>query len=314
SVDPPPPRPSSPPSRTCLVTDSASSHLGPAADGAPASTARMAAEDAKTAKTAARATPYTAYSVSWNLTQRCNLECSHCYMSAFAGADTRGELSTAECRRVMDEIALVNPNVFLILTGGEPLLRKDIWDIAAYAAEKKFTTVLGTNGVLLREPEAQRMRAHGVLGASISLDSTDRAKHDAFRHLAGAWDAALRATRVLSDAGLDFSLHMSVTDWNVAEVPAMIDLAKRLGAKVLNFFFLVRTGRGKNLTDIDAAAYERILTYLARVQGVGGGPPSFVKALFGLGEPKSPEKFEDPWSVPGGPADGPPIRAKGARH
>ena len=68
--------------------------------------------------------PYTAYSVSWNLTQRCNLECAHCYMSAFAGADTRGELTTEECRRVIDEIAAVNPNVFLILTGGEPLLRK----------------------------------------------------------------------------------------------------------------------------------------------------------------------------------------------
>src|SRR6185436_7137066 len=115
-------------------------------------------------------------------------------------------------------------------------------------------------------------------------------------------------------AGLDFSLHMSVTDWNVTEVPAMIDLAKELGAKVLNFFFLVRTGRGKNLTDIDAAAYERILTYLARVQGVGGGPPSFVKALFGLGERKSPEKFEDPWSVPVGRADGLLIRAKCAPH
>jgi len=74
--------------------------------------------------------PYTAYSVSWNLTQRCNLECAHCYMSAFAGADTRGELGTDECRRVMDEIARVNPHVFLILTGGEPLLRKDIWDVA----------------------------------------------------------------------------------------------------------------------------------------------------------------------------------------
>src|SRR4029450_9617286 len=83
---------------------------------------------------------------------------------------------------------------------------------------------------------------------------------------------------------------------------------------VLNFFFLVRTGRGKNLTDIDAAAYERILAYLARVQGVGGGPPSFVKALFGLGERKSPEKFEDPWSVPVGRADGLLIRAKCAPH
>src|SRR2546426_1410085 len=128
----------------------------------------------------AGSTPYTAYSVSWNLTQRCNLECAHCYMSAHAAADTRGELTTEECRRVIDEIAAVNPNVFLILTGGEPFLRKDLFDIAAYAAEKTFTVVFGTNGVLLREKEAKLMRQHGVLGASISLDSLDRERHDLF--------------------------------------------------------------------------------------------------------------------------------------
>ena len=257
---------------------------------------------------------YTAYSVSWNLTQRCNLECAHCYMSAHGGADTRGELSTAECRRVMDEIASVNPNVFLILTGGEPLLRRDIWDVAGYAADKKFTTVFGTNGVLLREREAKLMRQHGVLGASISLDSTDRVKHDAFRRLPGAWDAAVRATRVLGDEGLDFSLHMSVTDWNVKEVPAMIDLARDLGAKVLNFFFLVRTGRGRDLTDIDAGAYEEILTYLAKVPGAGQGPPSFVRRMLGMAEAAPPDKFEDPWSTPVGRADGLLIRAKCAPH
>ena len=238
-------------------------------------------------------------------------------MSAFAGADTRGELSTEECRRVIDEIALVNPNVFLILTGGEPLLRRDVFDIAGYATEKKFTVVFGTNGVLLREREARLMRERGVLGASISLDSTDRARHDRFRRQAGAWDGAVRATKVLGDAGLDFSLHMSVTDWNVGEVPAMIDLAKELGAKVLNFFFLVRTGRGKDLTDIDAAAYEQMLTYLADTQGVGQGPPSFVKRMLGLGGPAPaavPTGFEDPWSTPVGRADGLLIRAKCAPH
>jgi radical SAM protein with 4Fe4S-binding SPASM domain len=249
-------------------------------------------------------------------------------MSAHAGADTRGELSTDECRRVIDEIARVNPNVFLILTGGEPLLRRDIFDVAGYASARGFTTVLGTNGVLLREREAQRMRDSGVLGASISLDSTDRTKHDAFRRLPGSWDGAVRATRVLTDAGLDFSLHMSVTDWNVTEVPAMIDLARTLGAKVLNFFFLVRTGRGADLTDIDAAAYERILTYLARAQGVGQGPPSFVRQMLGAaaailpggsrpGPPDPPAtspRFEDPWSAPVGQADGLLIRAKCAPH
>jgi radical SAM protein with 4Fe4S-binding SPASM domain len=253
--------------------------------------------------------------VSWNLTQRCNLECAHCYLSASAGADTRGELTTAECRRVIDEIAAVNPNVFLILTGGEPLLRRDLFEIAAAAAERRFTTVLGTNGVLLREREAALMRQHGVLGASISLDSTDQAKHDAFRHLPGAWAGAVRATRVLTDAGLDFSLHMSVTEWNVGEVPAMIDLARTLGAKVLNFFFLVRTGRGRALTDIDAGAYEEILAYLARAQGVGQGPPSFVQRLLGrTPAPEPPSSFEDPWSTPVGHADGLLIRAKCAPH
>jgi AdoMet-dependent heme synthase len=267
------------------------------------------------------AAPYTAYSVSWNLTQRCNIECAHCYMSAHAGADVRGELTTEECRRVIDEIARVNPNVFLILTGGEPLLRRDIFEVAGYASARGFTIVLGTNGVLLREREAQRMREHGVLGASISLDSTDRTRHDAFRHLPGAWDGAVRATRVLTDADLDFSLHMSVTDWNVGEVPAMIDLARELGAKVLNFFFLVRTGRGRDLTDIDAAAYERILTCLAEVQGVGAGPPSFVQRLLGLGgspaatpAPPGAAGFEDPWSTAVSQGDGLLIRAKCAPH
>ena len=108
---------------------------------------------------------------------------------------------------------------------------------------------------------------------------------------------------MLTDAGLDFSLHMSVTDWNVGEVPAMIDLARELGAKVLNFFFLVRTGRGRDLTDIDAAAYERILTYLAKVQGVGDGPPSFVRRLLGMGGgAPAAREFEDPWSTPVGRA------------
>jgi radical SAM protein with 4Fe4S-binding SPASM domain len=235
-------------------------------------------------------------------------------MSAHAGADTREELTTEECRRVIDEIAVVNPNVFLILTGGEPFLRKDLFEIAAHAAARKFTTVFGTNGLLLREKEAKAMREHNVLGASISLDSTDRARHDAFRRLPGAWDGAIRATRVLTDEGLDFSLHMSVTDWNVGEVPAMIDLARTLGAKVLNFFFLVRTGRGRDLTDIDAAAYERILTYLAKTQGVGSGPPGFVRRLLGMAAGASAPAFEDPWSTPVGDADGLLIRAKCAPH
>src|SRR5262249_54380070 len=147
--------------------------------------------------------------------------------------------------------------------------------------------------------------AHGVQGASLPLDSPDPDRHDRFRHLPGAWRGAVRATEALRAEGLDFSLHMSVTDWNVDEIPAMIDLARQLGARVLNFFFLVRTGRGAGLTDLSAAQYESILTDLVRVQERAGGPPP---AGAGLGQ------REDPGSAPVGRADGLLIRAKCAPH
>jgi radical SAM protein with 4Fe4S-binding SPASM domain len=107
--------------------------------------------------------------------------------------------------------------------------------------------------------------------------------------------------------GIDFSLHMSVTDWNVREIPAMIDLSRELGARVLNFFFLVRTGRGEGLTDITPAQYEEILTYLARAQGAGG-------ATDGATPDSVLERREDPWSVAVGRACGLLIRAKCAPH
>jgi hypothetical protein len=126
-------------------------------------------------------TDFVPYTVSWNLTQRCNQECAHCYLSAFPRADTKDELTTEECVRVVDEMAAVNPALLLILTGGEPFLRRDLFDLADRAVERGFTVVLGTNGFLLGEKQAQAMRQHGIQGASISLDSTDPARHDAFR-------------------------------------------------------------------------------------------------------------------------------------
>ncbi|MBI2528715.1 MAG: radical SAM protein [Candidatus Rokubacteria bacterium] len=214
----------------------------------------------------------TAYAVSWNLTRRCNLHCDHCYISAGPGPRPPDELSTAECRRVMDEIAEVNPDIFLILTGGEPLLRPDLPEIASAARARGFTVVVGTNGVLLRERQAQSLHAAGVQGVSLSLDSTVPARHDAFRRRPGSWQGAVRATEICRAEGLDFSLHMSVTEWNAREIPAMIELAGELGATVLNLFFLVRCGRGEGLTDIPAAQYEAILTDLVEMERAGGRP------------------------------------------
>jgi len=250
--------------------------------------------------------PYQAYSVSWNLTQRCNLFCTHCYMSAFSGADTSQDFTTSECYKVMDDMAKVNPNLFLILTGGEPLVRRDIFDIAAYGADKGFTCVLGTNGVLLGKTEARRMRESGLAGASISLDSVDSDRHDRFRQLSGSWKNAIRGTQFLKEEGLDFSLHMSVMAWNVDEIPAMIDLAHTLGARVLNFFFLVQTGRGEGIIDIRPDQYEAILTYLARAQGVGAQDAPVAGSLL--------DRFSDPWTSPAGQSGDLILRAKCAPH
>lgn len=245
-------------------------------------------------------------------------------MSAFPHADTAEDFSTRECYKVMDDIAKVNPDVFLILTGGEPLVRKDIFDIASYGSDKGFTVVLGTNGVLLGERQAKQMRRSGIQGASISLDSVDAKKHDAFRQLPGAFEGAIRATEILRAEGLDFSIHMSVMSWNVSEIPAMIDFVRGLGARVLNFFFLVQTGRGKNIIDIRPEQYEEILTYLAKAQGVGNQrsgirdqgsvknfqtgprPPAPGPGLFSISE--------DPWTSPAGESNGLILRAKCAPH
>ncbi|MBI4537354.1 MAG: radical SAM protein [candidate division NC10 bacterium] len=246
------------------------------------------------------------YTVSWNLTQRCNQECAHCYLSAFPRAASTDELTTEECVRILDEMAGVNPDLLLILTGGEPFLRRDLFDLAHHAVQKGFTVVLGTNGFLLREKQAMAMRQHGIQGASVSLDSTDPGRHDAFRQFPGSWEGAIRATETLRGEGLPFSLHMSVTGWNVGEIPAMIDLARHLGARVLNLFFLVRTGRGEGLTDIPAEEYERVLTEVARAQMFSrdDGPAAPHGAAPGSAS------GEEPWGGELGRAGGLTIRAK----
>ncbi|MFQ5443340.1 MAG: radical SAM protein, partial [Nitrospinales bacterium] len=149
---------------------------------------------------------FRAYSISWNLTKRCNLNCDHCYLDAdFRGGFRTDELNTEECFRVIDQIAEVNPNAFLILTGGEPLLRPDIYDIIRYAADKKFMVVLGTNGTLISNPEvAKKIKAAGAHGVGISIDSMDAGKHNKFRGVTKAWENSMQAFEVLNEVGIDF--------------------------------------------------------------------------------------------------------------
>ena len=210
---------------------------------------------------------FRAYSISWNLTKRCNLNCDHCYLDAnFRGGFRTDELSTDECRRVIDQIAEVNPNAFLILTGGEPLLRPDIYDLIRHAAEKKFMVVLGTNGTLINKINAEKIKAAGAHGVGISIDSMDAAKHNTFRGVPLAWERSMEAFDVLNEVGVDFLVQMSVSDMNYREIPDVVAFAEKAGAIAFNLYFLICTGRGQGNTDISNTAYEKALKLLYEQQ------------------------------------------------
>ncbi len=210
---------------------------------------------------------FRAYSISWNLTKRCNLNCDHCYLDAnFRGGFRTDELSTDECRRVIDQIAEVNPNAFLILTGGEPLLRPDIYDLIRHAAEKKFMVVLGTNGTLINKNNAEKIKTAGAHGVGISIDSMDASKHNTFRGVPFAWERSMEAFDVLNEVGVDFLVQMSVSDMNYREIPDVVAFAEKAGAIAFNLYFLICTGRGQGNTDISNAAYEKALKLLYEQQ------------------------------------------------
>nr|XP_061804831.1 adoMet-dependent heme synthase-like [Nerophis lumbriciformis] len=201
--------------------------------------------------------------ISWNLTQSCNLRCPHCYMSA--GKKAERELSTDECLTLLPEMQTLGTEM-IILTGGEPLLRKDIFDIASASSELGMWTVMGTNGVLLNDRVAQKMVECGIQGVAISLDSIDPAKHNSFRGGPNAWEHSVRALEVAKAHGLEVLVQTTVMDFNRDEIPELIEFTRQKGAWSFNLYFLVQTGRGQEMNDLGAADTEALLGQLVDTQ------------------------------------------------
>ncbi|MFQ5617549.1 MAG: radical SAM protein [Rhodospirillales bacterium] len=203
--------------------------------------------------------------VALNLTRRCNLKCAHCYLDAGTRADGGGdELTTAEVKAVLDDIAALSDETMVVLTGGEPLLRPDLEAVAGHGARLGLMMVVGTNGTALNERRVARLQQAGVSGVGISLDSLDPAHHDGFRGYPGAWDRTMAAIDACRLGGLAFQIHFSVTDDNAHELEDMIAFARAAGAMVLNVFFLVCTGRGEEVTNVSAGTYEDVLRRATR--------------------------------------------------
>ena len=245
------------------------SHASGAGQGAPASERVGGSGGAKPPGLFNR--PYV---VSWNLTYRCNLACEHCYLDAGGTplVDTenfadRSELGTEECFRVIDEIAAFAPECLTILTGGEPLLRRDILEIVRRAAERELWVVIGTNGVRITENLARRLAEAGARGLSLSLDALDPDRHDRFRKVRGAWRNTVEGAEILNRTGLPFIVQTTAGSHNLGELEAIADFAHdRLAAKVWNLYFLVPTGRGQFVSDISPAQYDEVLASLYRIQ------------------------------------------------
>lgn len=202
--------------------------------------------------------------IAWELTRSCNLACSHCRASSKHGPYAN-ELTTDECFKLIDEIVSFS-NPVIILTGGEPLLRADIFKIAGYGNKKGLRMVMAPNGTLLTDENVAKIIQSGIKRISVSLDGPDAATHDNLRQVPGAFQRACEGISRAKKAGLEFQINSTITKRNIKLLPAIIELAKKLGAKAHHIFLLVPTGRAKEMQgeELSAAEYEETLKLLAQ--------------------------------------------------
>jgi MoaA/NifB/PqqE/SkfB family radical SAM enzyme len=201
--------------------------------------------------------------VAWEITRRCGLKCRHC-RGAARDCGYAGEFSTGECFKTIDALAAFSKPM-IILTGGEPLMRADIFDVARYASGKGCRVVLATCGHLLTAETAAKLKDSGVMAVSLSLDAATAKAHDAFRGIDGAYEKTLAGLKHLKGAGIPFQISTTVSKLNVSELPELLAQAIVLGAAVIDFFFLVPTGRGSEISDLalDPAARDCALEWIA---------------------------------------------------
>jgi radical SAM protein with 4Fe4S-binding SPASM domain len=197
--------------------------------------------------------------IAWEITGACNLRCKHCRGSSTEIPDP-DELTTDEAFHLIDEIVdFASP--ILILSGGEPLMRDDVYEIARYGVDKGLRVVLATNGTIVTRDVAERLKKAGISRISVSIDGADSVTHDAFRGMPGAFDGAMRGISEIRKAGISLQINTTVSKENIDEIPKILDLSTELCADALHIFLLVPTGRGREEDEIPPAEYERILNW-----------------------------------------------------
>lgn len=186
--------------------------------------------------------------VVWNITRRCNLKCLHCY-SQSEDKEYENELTTEECKKVIDNLAEFEVPVILF-SGGEPLLRKDIVELASYAVEKEIRAVISTNGTLITEDIAKELKDAKISYIGISIDGMERV-NDKFRGVKGAFQKAINGVRICKKLGIKVGLRFTINKFNYKEVPDIFKLIVDEDIPRICFYHLVYSGRGSELVDKD---------------------------------------------------------------
>lgn len=200
--------------------------------------------------------------VAWEITRTCDLNCRHC-RGAAESISYSNELSTEECEQVLKNISSFS-NPVIILTGGEPMMRDDIYHIARFGTDIGLRMVMAPCGKLLTEDSCKKLLDSGIQRISLSIDGATAESHDSFRRVKGAFQYVMNGIEVANKVGLEFQVNTTVTKLNVAELPDIFKLAVNSGAASFHPFLLVPTGRGKQLSDyeIPPQEYERVLNWI----------------------------------------------------
>jgi 12,18-didecarboxysiroheme deacetylase len=191
--------------------------------------------------------------VVWNVTRRCNLKCVHCYAQA-KDISFNNELTTGEGKRLIDDLAEFGAPV-LLLSGGEPMVRPDLAELAGYAVQKGMRAVISTNGTLITREKARILKEIGLSYVGISLDGME-AVNDRFRGVRGAYAKALEGIRNCQEAGIKVGLRFTINKANVAEIPKIFNLLEEMQIPRICFYHLVYAGRGSKLIQDDLSHAE----------------------------------------------------------
>ncbi len=206
--------------------------------------------------------------VIWEVTRACALACRHCRAEAVPRRDSR-ELSTAEGVQLIEAIAgFGQPRPLLVLTGGDPLRRPDVYDLVAASRDAGLRVALTPSGTAaVRRPQLMRLQAGGLARLAVSLDGSTPAIHDAFRGVQGSYDWTMRILGEARDLGLPLQINTTVTRHNRADLPALATCVAQLGIALWSVFFLVPTGRGRAEDGVSAQSVEAVLNDLFDLAG-----------------------------------------------